>query len=50
MGQTPTQTDLLYFLVSGRWNDVALIAWKAVRELLQDLGVSFKGRLMMSWN
>lgn len=43
-------THLINFLISGRWDDVALIARKAVGELLQDLGVSFRGRLMMAWN
>ena len=43
-----SDTDLLYFLVSGGWDDVALIAREAVGELLQDLGGSFRGRLMMT--
>ena len=48
--ESHTGTDLLYFLVGGRWNNVALIAREAVRELLQDLGVSFRGGLMMTLN
>lgn len=41
-------THLLNFLVSSRWDDVALIARETVGELLKDLGVSFRGRLMMT--
>ena len=43
-----SNTDLLYFLAGGGWDDIALIAREAVGELLQDLGFSFRGRLMMT--
>lgn len=41
-------TDLLYFLVSGGRDDVALIAREAFGEPLQDLCMGLRGRLMMT--
>lgn len=42
------KSNLLYFLVSSRWDDISLTAREIVRELFQNLIVSFRGRLVMT--